>query len=218
MHPEFYAIIGASIAILGFLYKLRADALSAKQGETDLIDSMITRLVILETHDKLLWAVVEHRAVDILHHPGQPLFDSLLDKAQQNKLTDAERDQYIDRLEVLADKGEPAQVAAANLLILTAIKQREARKDFPAQTTNLSTAQQREVNREVKTATAAESDTVTAKAETVQAEEQYKSKDLGLLEPLTVEQRRLTQAQEQMAVEHSEAEIDLEEQIKKAKE
>jgi hypothetical protein len=143
-----YGGITTALAIVGGVWKLVSVLMSTN-----------TRLVILEARQGLLWSLTEQRAVDALHHVTQPVFDDLLEKFRSKTLTVAERDQFIDRLEVLAS--EPLSVStqltipAAEILLVSAkagIEKREGLVDPSV----LSVSKQAEINRDVKKAIAAE--------------------------------------------------------------
>jgi hypothetical protein len=97
----------------------------------DALSHTHARVVNLEKHERLIWDVAMQRAFEKLHHADQPAFDLLLEDFRAHKLTEQQLTQFIERLETLTkDQNHPERMPAANLLLESALLEREAREGF----------------------------------------------------------------------------------------
>jgi hypothetical protein len=119
-------LIVAILVALGWLVKkVFTNAVQAALGETQ------GRVFSLEKHERLIWDVAMQRAFEKLHHSDQPAFDKLLENFRSHRLTEQQLTQFIERLEVLVtDKRRSERIPAANLLLESALLEREARAGF----------------------------------------------------------------------------------------
>jgi len=89
------------------------------------------RVVSLEKHERLIWDVAMQRAFEKLHHTDQPAFDLLLEDFRSHRMTEQQLTQFIERLGILIkDRNHPERMPAANLLLESALLEREAREGF----------------------------------------------------------------------------------------
>jgi hypothetical protein len=89
------------------------------------------RVVQLEKHERLIWDIAKQRAFEKLHHTDQPAFDLLLEEFRAHSMSEQQLTQFIERLEILSkDEQHRERVPAANLLLESAMLEREARHGF----------------------------------------------------------------------------------------
>ena len=126
-----FSILIAALTLLAVIAVVKLILWMFKTAIREAISPTHARVISLERHERLIWDMAMERAFEKLHHSDQPAFDKLLEDFKAHRMTEQQLTQFIERLGILIEDSQHRdRIPAANLLLESALLERDARHGF----------------------------------------------------------------------------------------